>query len=211
MTEQSPASERLSSLREQAARLVAEIDQHREECADLLDDSEPATEPARPHGKLWQLLDWSFWGAGMGDVFRMPLADTMLAAVPVETIEQAEEIMAEFIERRKIEKTGVTVYQEQRDELEQLRARVAELEEARRLEWVLPQGQNPHTPRICACGHSHHAHTVPAPHGCFAFGKTCPCTAYRQLPHDEAVAQLERNREAAAGRGRTTPTPAPRP
>lgn len=128
MTEQSPASERLSSLREQAARLVAEIDQHREECADLLDDSEPATEPARPHGKLWQLLDWSFWGAGMGDVFRMPLADTMLAAVPVETIEQAEEIMAEFIERRKIEKTGVTVYQEQRDELEQLRARVAELE-----------------------------------------------------------------------------------
>lgn len=88
------------------------------------------TEPPA-HGKLWSLLDWSFWGAGMGDVFRMPLADAMLAAVPPETIAQAEQIMAEFIERRNIEKTGVTVYQEQRDELEQLRARVAELEEQR--------------------------------------------------------------------------------
>lgn len=79
-------------------------------------------ETERPaHGKLWSLLDWSFWGAGMGDVFRMPLADAMLAAVPAETIAQAEQIMAEFIERRQIEKTGVTVYQEQRDELEHLR------------------------------------------------------------------------------------------
>jgi hypothetical protein len=73
-------------------------------------------EPTR-HGKLWSLLDWSFWGAGMGDVFREPLADTMLAAVPAETVAQAEQIMADFIERRKIEKTGVTVYQEQRDKL----------------------------------------------------------------------------------------------
>lgn len=86
-------------------------------------------EPEQPaHGKLWQLLEWSFWGAGMGDVFRMPLADAMVAAVPAETVTQAEEIMAEFIERRKIEKTGVTIYQEQRDELEQLRAELAEYE-----------------------------------------------------------------------------------
>ncbi|WP_112469442.1 hypothetical protein [Streptomyces triticisoli] len=58
----------------------------------------------------------------------------------------------------------------------------------------------PHTPRICECGHGHHAHTVPTPHSCFAFGQTCPCKAYRQLPHDKAVAQLERNRQAAAER-----------
>lgn len=81
------------------------------------------------HGPLWSLLDWSLWGAGMGDTFREPLADTMLAAVPTETVTQAEAVMAEFIERRGIEKTGVTVYQEQRDELERLRARVAELEQ----------------------------------------------------------------------------------
>jgi hypothetical protein len=83
-------------------------------------------------------------------------------------------------------------------EIRRLNARVAELEEARRLEWLLPQTVTPHTPRLCACGHSSHAHTVPAPHSCFAHGKTCPCEAYRQLPHDEAVAQLERNRQAAA-------------
>jgi hypothetical protein len=59
---------------------------------------------------------------------------------------------------------------------------------------------NPHTPRLCACGHSNRAHTVPAPHSCFAFGQTCPCPAYRQLPHDEAVAQLDRNRRAATER-----------
>jgi DNA repair exonuclease SbcCD ATPase subunit len=88
--------------------------------------AEPREAPA--HGKLWSLLDWSFWGAGMGDVFRMPLADRMLAAVPAETIAQAEAVMADFIERRNIEKTGVTIYQEQRDELKQARARIAELE-----------------------------------------------------------------------------------
>ncbi|MFD7541246.1 hypothetical protein [Streptomyces sp. NPDC059819] len=80
------------------------------------------------HGPLWSLLDWSFWGAGMCGTFREPLADTMLAAVPAETVAQAEAVMADFIERRKIEKTGVTVWQEQRDELKELRARVAGLE-----------------------------------------------------------------------------------
>ncbi|WP_225840282.1 hypothetical protein [Streptomyces sp. NK08204] len=85
-------------------------------------------------------------------------------------------------------------------EVRRLRAQVAELQEAQRLEWTLMQAHNPHTPRLCECGHSHHAHTVPAPHGCFAYGKTCPCEAYRQLPHDQAVAQLETNRQAAAER-----------
>ncbi|MCZ4602956.1 hypothetical protein O3S80_04045 [Streptomyces sp. Lzd4kr] len=85
-------------------------------------------------------------------------------------------------------------------EVRRLRAEVAALTEARRLEWVTAHGQTPHTPRLCECGHSHLAHTVPAPHSCFAHGQTCPCEAYRQLPHDEAVAQLERNRQAAVDR-----------
>jgi hypothetical protein len=78
-----------------------------------------------------------------------------------------------------------------------LRAEVADFKEAQRLDWVHGQDRNPHTPRLCECGHSSHAHTVPAPHSCFAFGRTCPCQAYRQLPHDEAVAQLDRNLRAA--------------
>jgi hypothetical protein len=75
-------------------------------------------------------------------------------------------------------------------EIRRLRAQVAELERL----------AAPRTPRLCKCGHSHLAHTVPAPHSCFAYGKSCPCEAYQQLPHDEAVAQLERNRQAAAER-----------
>ncbi|MFI7644257.1 hypothetical protein [Nonomuraea sp. NPDC049400] len=77
--------------------------------------------PERVGGPLWSLLDWSFWGAGMADVFREPLADTMLAAIPDNVRKQAEAIMADFIERRGIEKTGVTVYQEQRAEVDRLK------------------------------------------------------------------------------------------
>lgn len=80
-----------------------------------------ANAPEVERGELWSLLDWSFWGAGMADTFREPLADTMLAAIPADARGQAEAIMADFIRRRKIEKTGVTIYQEQRDELERLR------------------------------------------------------------------------------------------
>ena len=68
-------------------------------------------------------------------------------------------------------------------------------------------GNTPHTPRICACGHSHRAHTVPAPHSCFAHGQTCLCPRYRQLPHDQAVAQLDANRKAAAERAAKDGTP----
>lgn len=75
--------------------------------------------------------------------------------------------------------------------------RIAELEEERRPEW-LRQGLIPHTPRICECGHSHHAHTVPEPHSCFAHGKTCPCPAYRQMAHDEAVAHVARKQAESA-------------
>ncbi|MFI5992434.1 hypothetical protein ACIBAC_11355 [Streptomyces sp. NPDC051362] len=74
------------------------------------------------------------------------------------------------------------------------------LAEVRRLQAELATALRPNTPRLCACGHSNHTHTVPAPHACFAFGKTCPCEAFQQLPHDEAVAQLARNVEAAEQR-----------
>lgn len=80
-----------------------------------------ANAPKVERGELWSLLDWSFWGAGMADTFREPLADTMLAAVPEDARAQAEAIMADFIKRRGIAKTGVTIYQEQRDQLERLR------------------------------------------------------------------------------------------
>lgn len=66
----------------------------------------------------------------------------------------------------------------------------------------LEAARRPRTPRLCLCGHSHHAHTVPAPHSCFAYGQTCPCPQYRQLLPDEALAQLERNRQAAAEQAR---------
>jgi hypothetical protein len=90
-------------------------------------------------------------------------------------------------------------------EVRRLRTRVAELEEARRLEWQLSHGRNPHTPLLCECGHSHFAHTVPSPHSCFAFAQTCPCEAFRQLPHDRAVAQLKANQRAAAERAKEAP------
>ncbi|WP_406417979.1 hypothetical protein [Streptomyces sp. NBC_01614] len=96
-------------------------------------------------------------------------------------------------------------------EVRRLRDEVAALTEARRLEWVTAHGQTPHTPRLCECGHSHLAHTVPAPHSCFAHGQTCPCEAYRQLPHDEAVAQLKRNQQAAAERAAAEETHADEP
>ncbi|MFJ4887740.1 hypothetical protein [Streptomyces sp. NPDC088731] len=72
-------------------------------------------------------------------------------------------------------------------EVNRLRARVTELEMST-------------APRLCACGHSRHAHTAPAPHSCFAFGQTCPCPTYRQLPPDEAREQLKKNIAASAAR-----------
>jgi UDP-2,3-diacylglucosamine pyrophosphatase LpxH len=77
-------------------------------------------------------------------------------------------------------------------EVRRLRAENAELTEARRLEWAMQQAITPHTPRICVCGHSHHAHTVPAPHSCLAHGQTCQCPAYRQMRHEDALAHQER-------------------
>jgi hypothetical protein len=86
-----------------------------------------------------------------------------------------------------------------RDDAEQFAALVARVHE---LEAELHALKVSRAPRLCVCGHSIHAHTVPEPHSCFAYGQTCPCPQYRQLLPDEAVAQLERNRQAAAERAR---------
>lgn len=94
--------------------------------------------PERAGGELWSLLDWTLWAAGMADVFREPLADTMLAAVPDQVRAHAEAIMADFKKRREITKTGVTVYQEQRNEVERLAARLQAAEAAMRTALNLP-------------------------------------------------------------------------
>lgn len=96
----------------------------------------PAPEEEPAHGPLWSLLDWSLWGAGMGDLFREAMADRMVAAIPADGVEHAEALMAEFIERRQIERTGVTIYQEQRDELERLRKQVDEVVAERDTQFV---------------------------------------------------------------------------
>lgn len=53
----------------------------------------PEDQEQPQRGELWSLLDWSLWGSGMGDTFREPLADTMLAAITPERLRQAEELM----------------------------------------------------------------------------------------------------------------------
>jgi hypothetical protein len=50
--------------------------------------------------ELWQVLDWSLWGNGLGDVLRTAMADTMIAALPVEQREQAEACIKAWHERR---------------------------------------------------------------------------------------------------------------
>lgn len=68
-------------------------DQNCAACFGAATDPTPA-EPSDPQrGELWSLLDWTFWGSGMGDVFREPLADTMTAAISPEQREQAEKLM----------------------------------------------------------------------------------------------------------------------
>jgi hypothetical protein len=57
-----------------------------------------------------------------------------------------------------------------------LRTRVAELTHA--LASVTHQSRS--SQRCATCGHIGRAHTVPAPHRCFASGSECPCTAFQQ-------------------------------
>jgi hypothetical protein len=87
-----------------------------------------AQQPRPERGELWSLLDWTFWGSGMGDVFRMPLADTMLAAITPEQREQAEQLMEAWhasgrkpLGRRRYEELSAEL-QTARDELAEVKA-----------------------------------------------------------------------------------------
>jgi len=85
--------------------------------------SEPAPEPER--GELWSLLEWTFWGSGMGDVFREPLADTMLAAISPEQRAQAEQLMEAWHASGR-EPLGRRRYEELSAELKKAREDLAE-------------------------------------------------------------------------------------
>lgn len=50
--------------------------------------------------ELWQVLDWSLWGNGLGDVLREAIADKALASLSVEERETAERCIKALHERR---------------------------------------------------------------------------------------------------------------
>jgi len=86
-----------------------------------------ADKPASPvHDELWRHLDWSFWGTGMADEFREPLAEAMLAGITAEQREQANALITRWRDHREF--VGRDKYEAQKAEIEKLRA---ELEQAR--------------------------------------------------------------------------------
>lgn len=93
------------------ARVLAALD-WRAEC-------EAAPTPAR-RGELWSLLDWTFWGSGMGDLFREALADTMMAAISPEQRAQAESLMQSWHDSGR-QPLGRRRYEELEAELKVLR------------------------------------------------------------------------------------------
>lgn len=95
------------------ARVLAALD-WRSEC-------EAVPEPQK-RGELWSLLDWTFWGSGMGDLFREALADTMLAAITPEQRAQAESLMQSWHDSGR-QPLGRRRYEELEAELKALRDR----------------------------------------------------------------------------------------
>jgi hypothetical protein len=81
------------------------------------------TQQHSDHDELWRHLDWSFWGTGMADTFREPLAETMLAAITPEQRQTANEVITWWRTRREF--VGRDKYEEQKAEIEQLRAHLA--------------------------------------------------------------------------------------
>lgn len=86
------------------------------------DDAQPtADEPTQPiRDELWRLLDWSLWGAGMGDVLREPLADAMTAAISDEQRADALRIMRWWTEERGRKPVGRWQYEEQERRIKRL-------------------------------------------------------------------------------------------
>jgi hypothetical protein len=52
--------------------------------------AEELNDQERHETELWQVLDWSLWGNGLGDVLRTAMADVMVSALSGEQREQAE-------------------------------------------------------------------------------------------------------------------------
>ena len=77
--------------------------------------------PGEPvHDELWRLLDWCFWGAGMGDVLREPLADTMTAAISDGQRADALRIMTWWTEDRGRKPIGRWQYEEDKRRIKRL-------------------------------------------------------------------------------------------
>lgn len=64
------------------------------------DPAEPEKPFETPHDSLRYALDWAMWGHGMGDTFRGPLIERMLAGVPVADRAQAQALITDWLARR---------------------------------------------------------------------------------------------------------------
>jgi hypothetical protein len=73
-----------------------------------------------PHDELWSLLDWTFWGAGMGDVLREGMADAMVTAITPEQRADALRVMAAWHASGR-EPIGRRAYEELKAERDKLR------------------------------------------------------------------------------------------
>lgn len=62
--------------------------------------AEELNDQERRETELWQVLDWSLWGNGLGDVLRFAMADVMVSALSDEQREQAEACIKAWHARR---------------------------------------------------------------------------------------------------------------
>ena len=90
----------------------------------------PAQAPVE-RDDLWSAIDWTLWGSGMGDTFREPLADKMLAALDREERAQALAIMVDWRGRRG-KQASLAAYEDLKAEQAELRAEVERLAETNR-------------------------------------------------------------------------------
>ncbi|MFE2912856.1 hypothetical protein [Kitasatospora indigofera] len=87
------------------------------------------TAPAEPiRDELSRHLDWSFWGTGMADTFREPLAESMLAGITPEQRQQANDLITRWRDHREF--VGRDLYEAQKAELDAARAELAATVEA---------------------------------------------------------------------------------
>lgn len=66
----------------------------------LRESAVPDAATERERAELFRSLDWMLWGVGMGDVFREPLADKMVAALSDAEFDQAQDLIRWWDERR---------------------------------------------------------------------------------------------------------------